>query len=511
VAQNGVCVTPLPVCVAPQILQNNVCVTPIPAPTLAVSISAPKSTVGTPVTVSWSSTDAMSCSGLDGLTGKKATSGSETVSSTVGGQFKYTLSCDGVSGNATKSVNLIVPMPVYPTDYENKNNINLDNPTIPDSSDIKNIVIEPGELGFNPRAMAFADFTQNGAYSAVVLSGMYRAVFPLEVNPGKGADSGAKVYFVEKDSSGLWKDITGTLIKDLSTRYTCISPSFIRVADINNDGKPDVFIGCTGTDFNAANGMDLSPYWASKQYELLSQTDGSYKVVELPNLKLYAHQVALADIDGDGNIDVITVDTSTNFTPLILWGHGDGAFTADITRFPADMHFKAIYSIAAVPVNGKLNVIVGGYTPGSYRGTATPTYDPALDMSWYGTKVLNYTNGKFEYVQDFTDGIPVINKTNYKYSMAYDWIYRSGYYYNLRSTTDAKSPDWFAIVKTNAATGASEILEEHYRPDGFGDGPGNLMLTSKNEIVYMMAGCGDNSKRTFDWWYFACKYSVPLK
>ncbi len=485
---------------------------PPPVPTVSVTISAPKTAVNKSVTLTWSSTNATSCSGADSASGTKATSGTETITPTVGGQYKYTISCDGAGGNAKQTAALVVPMPVYATDYENKNNVGLDNPTIPYNADIKSIVPETGEIhGFNPRAMAFADFTQNGSYSAVVLVGMYRGVFPTEVNPNKAADSGAKVYFVAKDSSGQWQDITGTLIKDPTTRYTCISPSFIRVADLNNDGKPDVFIGCTGTDFNAANGIDMSPYWASKQYQLLSQPDGTYKVVEIPNLKIYAHQIAIADFDGDGNVDVICTDTSTNFTPIILWGHGDGTYTVDNTRFPADMKFKAIYSVSTVPVDGKLNIIISGSTPGSYRGAATSTYDPALDTSWYGSKVLNYINGKFEYIQDFTAGIPVINNTIYKYSLAYDWIYKNGYYYNLRSTTDAKSPDWFAIVKTNAATGASVILEEHFRPDGFGDGPGNLLLTSKNEIVYMMAGCGDNSKRTFDWWYYACKYTVPVK
>jgi hypothetical protein len=179
-----------------------------PAPTVSVSLSATQTAVDKAVTLNWSSINATSCTGADSATGAKTTSGTETITPNVGGQFKYTISCDGAGGNTKQTAALNVPMQVYPTDYENKNNVNLDNPTIPDNSDIKNIVIEPGELGFNPRAMAFADFTQNGAYSAIVLSGMYRAVFPMEVNPGKSADSGAKIYFVEKDSSGLWKDIT---------------------------------------------------------------------------------------------------------------------------------------------------------------------------------------------------------------------------------------------------------------------------------------------------------------
>jgi hypothetical protein len=62
-------------------------------------------------------------------------SGSEVITPTKGGQYKYTLSCDGVNGNATKSVSLIVPIPVYPTSFQNAKLIDQPSSVLPVTMD----------------------------------------------------------------------------------------------------------------------------------------------------------------------------------------------------------------------------------------------------------------------------------------------------------------------------------------------------------------------------------------
>ncbi len=101
------------------------------APTVSVLLSKPKTTVGSPVTLSWSSTNATSCVGMDGLSGTKAINNSEVITPSKGGQFTYTVSCDGADGTVKQSVALVVPMPVFKTSYENKNNIDFAYTAIP--------------------------------------------------------------------------------------------------------------------------------------------------------------------------------------------------------------------------------------------------------------------------------------------------------------------------------------------------------------------------------------------
>lgn len=75
-----------------------------PAPT--VSLSATPSTIdeGQSATLSWSSTDASSCSA--NWTGSSATSGSESVS--PGASTTYSISCDGAGGSANDSATVTV-------------------------------------------------------------------------------------------------------------------------------------------------------------------------------------------------------------------------------------------------------------------------------------------------------------------------------------------------------------------------------------------------------------------
>jgi hypothetical protein len=53
---------------------------------------------------------------------------------------------------------------------------------------------------------------------------------------------------------------------------------------------------------------------------------------------------------------------------------------------------KAIHGIRAIPVDGKLDVVVSGNPTGAQAGAPAPNE--------YGTEVLRYTGGRFQYVKD---------------------------------------------------------------------------------------------------------------
>jgi hypothetical protein len=474
-------------------------VKPPPAPTVNVSVSQAKAAVGSSATLTWSSTNATSCVGLDSMVaGAQATSGSLTITPTVGGQFTYTISCDGTGGTAKQSASLVVPHPVKLSSYLNRNNFPIFNPRIPGMYEIAGYTPDTNELGFySLRAIAFADFFQDSTTTAIAFSSIYKGVFG-PVNKNRMPDSTSKIVFVQRKSDGSWADVTSRLITNLPDRYIdCITPGFTEVSDFNGDGKPDAIVGCTGIDFPLADYATQQANSVSYQYILLSQPDGTYKVSRMDSVgKIYAHGVSVADIDGDGKADILFVDPLTVKTPFILWGNGDGSFRMDTSRFPTDMLDKMIFIVRAIDVGGKTNILVSGEMPNS-----------ALDnlSSAYGLKVLTYDGNRFQYDTDLTPIVPVVALDNAKkYQLALDVVYSKGFYYMVMVDASYSNS---GIIRFDGVSRNTTILSSSTTIPA-----GPIMLTAAEKIVSVMAGCsvGESTDSTMVMFY-ECTLSVPIQ
>lgn len=79
---------------------------PVPVPTASVSASPSTIDAGQSATISWSSTDANSCTASGAWSGSKATSGSENVSPST--TSNYTITCNGDGGSANDNVTVNV-------------------------------------------------------------------------------------------------------------------------------------------------------------------------------------------------------------------------------------------------------------------------------------------------------------------------------------------------------------------------------------------------------------------
>ena len=62
--------------------------------------------VGSSVDISWSSTNATSCTASGSWTGSKSTTGSETVEISTAGESTFTLTCNGEGGNASRTITI---------------------------------------------------------------------------------------------------------------------------------------------------------------------------------------------------------------------------------------------------------------------------------------------------------------------------------------------------------------------------------------------------------------------
>ncbi|HVT36624.1 MAG TPA: hypothetical protein VHE37_13630 [Nevskiaceae bacterium] len=78
-------------------------VTGVPAPTVTITANPASVIVGQNTTLTWSSTDATSCTASGSWSGTKSTSGSASVAITSTGSKTFTLACTGVGGSASKS------------------------------------------------------------------------------------------------------------------------------------------------------------------------------------------------------------------------------------------------------------------------------------------------------------------------------------------------------------------------------------------------------------------------
>ena len=124
-----------------------------------------------------------------------------------------------------------------------------------------------------------------------------------------------------------------------------VTPLFVAVADVNGDGKPDLVVANRCGNNGCLN--------ESLVGVLLGNGDGTFQTaVTYGSGGLFAHSVAVADVNGDGKPDVLVgndcADSNCDGSVGVLLGNGDGSFQAAVTYLSGG---NGALSIAVADVN----------------------------------------------------------------------------------------------------------------------------------------------------------------
>ena len=126
----------------------------------------------------------------------------------------------------------------------------------------------------------------------------------------------------------------------------------VAVGDLNNDGHPDVVVSNVSYSDSKDSSGDV----------LLGNGDGTFRpAVTYDSGGVYAVSVAIADLNGDGKLDVV-VANSENIVGVFL-GNGDGTLQTEVIYY-ADAGNSV--AIADVNSDGKPDLVVSGFDYAGY-------------------------------------------------------------------------------------------------------------------------------------------------
>ena len=222
--------------------------------------------------------------------------------------------------------------------------------------------------------------TGTGSFGAVIMfsTGVFTQPYDLAVADVNG-DGKADVLTANwgTNSAGVLLG-TGTGSFGTATIYSTGANSLpynIAVADVNGDGKPDLL---TANSTSSTAGV------------LLGTGTGSFGAVTAfgTGTNSYPHGIAVADVNGDRKLDLLTANT--NSTAGVLLGTGTGSFGAATTFSTGSSSQSNDIAVADVNGDGQPDLLTANFntnSAGVLLGTGTGSFGAVTQFSMGGSSL----------------------------------------------------------------------------------------------------------------------------
>ena len=265
---------------------------------------------------------------------------------------------------------------------------------------------------------------------------------------------------------------------------TVLSADPILVGDVNGDGKDDV--------------VQIHPFKAPSTVDVwLSNGDGSFTEGQSYQVSQASLQGGiLTDLDGDGKLDLLAVDTQTPGLVRTLLGNGDGTFQAATSvtlasQAPANLRFADFngdgkVDFAGTGGNGQVNIYL--QAGGNFVLTGVPLTNPDSQYSICDLEAgdLDHDGAAEVVTTNCSDG-PDANTISV-YLNHGDGTFAPGVYYAAASSGGESPANLFPYAATVA--------------DVNGDGKNDIVVTNYDAAdITILTGNGDGTVNVPDTGY----------